>query len=294
MYCDREKRELCIPALRNTVTKFSIDRPINPMSRQFLLMSIAVLCACTSSGQRIDREAASVGLSRRIVTGAGFQHVVYMNAADTGGARMLVFLEGDGRPWSDDGREPAADPTTRDPIALQMLARAKAAGIYVSRPCYQQIVDAKCSSEIWTGARYSREVVESLASAIESVRSETGAREIVLVGYSGGGALAVLVAERTKHVAMVLTLAANLDVEAWTQLHGYLPLSTSLNPAASEIAHPWRELHLSGGRDDVVPTATTAAYFRKYPSAKQKIFADFGHVCCWLDEWPEIEAEAMR
>jgi hypothetical protein len=264
--------------------------------RQFLVMSLVVLCACTSSGQRIDREAESVGLSRRIVAGAGFQHVVYTNAAaaHTEVARLLVFLEGDGRPWGDSGREPAADPTTRKPIALQLLARAKAPGIYVSRPCYQQIVDPQCAFDVWTSGRYSRAVAESLAAAIQSAASEFHAREIVLVGYSGGGALAVLVAERTRNVAAVLTIAANLDVNAWTQLHGYLPLSTSLNPATSDIEHPWREVHLSGGRDEVVPTATTAAYFKKYPEAKQWIFADFGHVCCWLNEWSVIEDEALR
>lgn len=231
-----------------------------------------------------------------MVTGTGFQHVVYMNAAagSRDAARMLVFLEGDGRPWGDDGRQPSPDPTTRNPVALQLLARATAPGIYVSRPCYQQIVDAKCSSDVWTGARYSREVVESLAAAIQSVANETGAREIVLIGYSGGGALAILVAERTQHVAAVLTLVANLDVDAWTQLHGYLPLSTSLNPAVSDVPHPWRELHLSGGQDAIVPAATTAAYFKKYPQAEQRIFAEYGHVCCWVEEWPRIETELLE
>jgi len=269
---------------------------MNVMYRQLLLMSLVVLCACTSSGQRIDRDAQSVGLSRRIVKGADFQHVVYVNSAaamNAGVERMLVFLDGDGRPWSADGREPSTDPTTHNPIALQLLARSKAPGVYVSRPCYQQVVDPKCSSDVWTGARYSREVVESLATAIDSVTSETGAREIVLIGYSGGGALAVLIAERTRHVGAVITIAANLDIDAWTKLHGYLPLSSSLNPSASDIAHPWRELHLSGARDSVVPAETTAAYFKRYPNAKQRVFAEYGHVCCWVEEWPRMEEELL-
>lgn len=262
-------------------------------------MSLAALSACTSNGQRIDRAASEAQLLRRVVTGAGYQHVIYMKDIDAAAlgnwaGRMLVFLEGDGRPWSDDGRQPAVDPTTRNPIALQLLARTKAPGIYVSRPCYQELADRKCSSDAWTSGRYSHEVVESLAAAIHAMAQETGAREIVLVGYSGGGALAVLVAERTENVAAVVTLGANLDIDAWAQQHRYLPLSTSLNPAASEREHPWREIHLSGARDTVVPTATTAAYFEKYPAAKHWILADYDHVCCWVKDWPAMFARIQN
>lgn len=270
---------------------------MNPAFRPLLLvMSLGMLLACTSNGQRIDRAAQAAGLARRVMNGVDYQHVIYMNgpAAGANVTRMLVFLEGDGRPWSADGREPSADPTTRNPIALQLLARTKAPGAYISRPCYQDIVDPKCSSDVWTGGRYSRAVVESLAAAIDAVAHEAGAREIVLIGHSGGGALAVLVAERARNVAAVVTIAANLDIDAWTKLHRYLPLSGSLNPAASAAAHPWREWHLSGGQDDVVPTATTEAYFRKYPAAKQWVFAEHGHVCCWVEEWPRIEEELLE
>ena len=266
-----------------------------------LVVSVAALGACTSNGQRIDRTASDAQLSRRVVTGTGYRHVIYLKDIDAAalgnsGGRMLVFLEGDGRPWIDDGRQrlPAVDPTTRNPIALQLLARTNAPGIYISRPCYQGLADRKCSSDTWTGGRYSREVVESLAAAVHTVAEETGAREIVLVGYSGGGALAVLVAERTEKVAAVVTLGANLDIEAWTQEHRYLPLSTSLNPAASDREHPWRELHLSGALDTVVPTATTAGYFEKYPAAKHWIMAQYDHVCCWVNDWPEVFARIQK
>lgn len=258
-------------------------------------MSLALLSGCASNGQRIDRAALSAKLSRHVVQGLDYRHVVYANAlADRGsGAALLVFLEGDGLPWTDAGRRPAEDPTTANPVALRMLALSQQPGIYVSRPCYQEMLDAKCSSELWTGGRYSRAVVESLAAAIGRVVEETGADGIVLVGHSGGGTLAVLVGERLERVTAVVTIAANLDVDAWTRDHGYLPLTSSLNPAKSELSHAWPELHLSGAQDNVVPSATTAEYFTRYPQARRWTFSDFGHVCCWVEEWPQIESEIL-
>ena len=266
------------------------------LQRFSLLMSLALLFACTSTGQRINNIARDAGLARRTVHGLDFQHVVYSNAAAVAGhvTRLLVFLEGDGRPWSENGREPSMDPTTRNPIALQLLARTAAAGIYVSRPCYQQLLAAKCTNEIWTSGRYSRAVVDSMTTAIDAVAREAGAKELVLVGHSGGGTLAVLIGERAQNVAAVITIAANLDIDAWTQSHRYLPLSTSLNPAQSELPHPWRELHFSGARDIVVPNDTTTAYFEKYPQARQRTLPDYGHVCCWIDAWPTLAAEISQ
>jgi dienelactone hydrolase len=142
--------------------------------------------------------------------------------------------------------------------------------------------------ETWTNGRYSAGIATSIAAVIDKVARSAGPSEIVLVGYSGGGALAVLVAERTHNVTAVITIAANLDTDAWTRHHGYLPLDRSLNPAASSFDHSWPEIHLQGGRDTVVPAATTAAYFARYPAARQWTFDDHDHVCCWVDDWPEL------
>lgn len=245
--------------------------------------------ACTSNTQRIDRLAQDARLTRQVVTGAEFRHVVYTNdSADsiaTKSTSLLVFLDGDGRPWSDDGREPSEDPTTRHPIALQLLASSDRPGIYVSRPCYQQMTDAKCSRDTWTASRYSQQVVDSVATAVRNASPE---RKVVMIGYSGGGALAVLVAERLTNVAAVITIGANLDIDAWTKQHGYLPLTTSLNPATSERPHPWPELHLTGANDKVVPAATRAAYFAKFPQANERVLPGFDHVCCWMKQWPSL------
>jgi len=251
---------------------------------------LLLLQGCLSSGARIDRQAQAAHLTRTVVDGAGFRHVIYSKPSASSGAphRLLIFLDGDGRPW--DGRQPADDPTTRHPVALQLLAKTPVQGIYVSRPCYQQMSDPGCSPATWTSARYSAAVADSIAAAIRAVTRDAGHPDIVLVGYSGGGALAVLVAERLEHVTAVVTIAANLDIDAWTQQHNYLPLKDSLNPANSGTQHAWREIHLQGARDTVVPAATTTAYFRHFPDAQHWQFDDYDHVCCWADAWPEIFA----
>jgi hypothetical protein len=114
-----------------------------------------------------------------------------------------------------------------------------------------------------------------------------------MIGYSGGGVLAVLAAEQMEHVAAVVTIAADLDTDAWTTYHHYLPLSGSLNPAKSNGLHQWREIHLIGANDVVVPAMTTSSYFAKYPAAVQRPYAGFDHVCCWVEQWPAIFAEVQ-
>jgi pimeloyl-ACP methyl ester carboxylesterase len=248
--------------------------------------------------QRIDQLARDAQLTREVVTGAEFRHVVYRNTVSDSStaqpSRLLVFLDGDGRPWTDDGRKPSKDPTTRSPIALRLLASSRQPGIYISRPCYQQMMDAKCTNDIWTAARYSPQVVDSMAAVVRHTSRASAANEIVMVGYSGGGALAVLVAERLTNVAAVITIGANLDIDAWTKQHGYLPLTTSLNPAQSELPHSWREIHFSGAHDTVVPTATRASYFRKFANAKEQVLPEFDHVCCWVREWPTLLQQAEQ
>lgn len=278
-----------------------------------VLLLASGLSGCQTGLGRIDRSAQAAGLSRTVVQGQQYRHVVYANRdarrlaqgkshrTRTGGRggqaapadRLVVFLDGDGRPWSADGQQPSADPTTQNPLALKLLARTRAPSLYISRPCYQQLKDPGCSPEIWTGGRYSRAVVESIATAIGNTAYGARQPELILVGYSGGGALAVLVAERLPKVAAVVSIAADLDIDAWTRHHDYLPLTTSLNPATSDFKHPWLEIHLQGARDTIVPMETTAAYFARHARALRWPFQQYDHVCCWVESWPESFAQVQ-
>jgi dienelactone hydrolase len=258
------------------------------MHRHASILLALFLAGCSTNATRIEKLAATLGMTRSVVAAGGFRSPIFMRGIPAPqDAPLAVFIEGDGVPWRG-GMQPSLDPTTANPIALKLLARTQQPAAYVSRPCYQEMTGPRCTPERWTFERYSDEIVASMTEAVRTAVARANARRVVLIGYSGGGVLAVLIAERLDNVAAVITVGANLDTDAWTQHHGYLPLTGSLNPASSSAAHPWPETHLYGAQDEVVPVATTAAYFTRFPRAQQKIIAGYDHVCCWVEQWEEI------
>lgn len=237
--------------------------------------------------------AAKHGLVQGELQGTVFGHTAYhtpaASQAHDSDQPLWVFIDGDGRPWINGGREPAKNPTTSRPMALELAAQMQRPVLYVGRPCYDRMtMEPACTATWWTDARYSRTVVQSLAAAIQSYQRQFQFERLVLVGYSGGGVLAELVAHELRRVAAVVTIAANLDVTAWTEYHGYLPLTASLNPAATANNATWPEIHLLGEDDEVVPPETVRRYFERNPGSVVWRYEGYGHVCCWLEEWPRI------
>jgi pimeloyl-ACP methyl ester carboxylesterase len=253
-----------------------------------IISALLALAGCASNGARIDGLAQSAGLQKRVVQAATYSLVVYAKPAPAPPERLFVFLEGDGNPWGSSGMQPQTDPTTRNPLALRLMIETPPPAIYVARPCYQGQADSNCSPERWTGGRYAEDVVASMVDAIESEAARLQANELVIVGYSGGGALAVLIAERMQGVVAVITMGANLDVAAWSRHHRYLPLTQSLNPALSDRPHPWKEFHFNGAQDAIVPAATADLYFKRYPQAQRFTIEKADHVCCWETDWPAL------
>jgi pimeloyl-ACP methyl ester carboxylesterase len=66
-------------------------------------------------------------------------------------------------------------------------------------------------------------MVDVFQHLIDNARQRTDSRRIGLIGYSGGGALATLIAERRGDVAWLITIAANLDLAAWIRSRGIAP-----------------------------------------------------------------------
>lgn len=243
----------------------------------------------------VDRTDAAFHFAHRhnllvsSIQGATFRHQLF---ARLGFSRHLlfVFVEGDGSPYAQDGIEPSADPTPRHPLALHLAAETPFATLYVGRPCYFSVqIDSGCLSKVWTVDRYSAAAVDSMAAVVNAFVASHGFTATVLVGYSGGGTLSVLMAPHIASTRAVVTLAANLDTATWTRWHGYAPLSGSLNPAAEPpIDSAILQRHYVGGRDDNVPEKINGSYLSRLDPGDVVRIADFNHVCCWVERWPAM------
>jgi pimeloyl-ACP methyl ester carboxylesterase len=258
---------------------------------------VAIMVGCATPERYAQTLARSNGLEPLLLQGTQFQHHAF--AAVRGPPGLLVlFIEGDGSPWKQSGWwvvghwRPAADPTPRLPLALELAAATPAAVLYLGRPCYLEVIRPPgCSEPLWTSQRYSHEVVASMSAAATKYIAEHHFEQVLIVGYSGGGTLAALMARDLPHVSGLVTIAGNLDPDAWTQLHGYLPLRGSVNPSLQPpLPADLKQWYLVGERDSNVSAAATARYFARIPQDRVWSYARFDHKCCWVEAWPSIFA----
>jgi len=230
-----------------------------------------------------------LGLAGQKLRGEGFALVAYRNRVVHPSGRLHVYLEGDGVPWVTRTLV-AVDPTPRNPLALRLMALDPAPALYLARPCYNGTAAAPgCSPWIWTSGRYSEVVVESMEAALRKVIEAEELNEVVLIGYSGGGVLAWLLAQRIPEVQTLVTIAANLDIDRWTSRHGFSRLTGSINPAAGPPMRPGVEQwHLVGKTDKNVPPEIIGALARQVGPEARVLRLESSHRCCWLRFWPEI------
>jgi len=256
------------------------------------------LASCTTPSvflepiERADRLAEAQGWRRADIAVPGFQLAAW--ELYRGGERLAVYIESDGHNWNT-RYHPSPDPTPLYPRVLEMAAQDPTPNrLYLARPCQyllSQAELARCSPEYWLERRYAPEVIAGLNRAVDEGKRRSGARHVILVGYSGGGSLAVLVAARRTDVLQIVTVAANLDHQKWTNDHSVTPLHGSLNAidaAAAVAAIP--QTHFVGSNDRIVPRAITDTYMRRLgpPASARTIEIAFDHTCCWSRDWGEL------
>ena len=243
------------------------------------------------------RIASEAGFSPARVDAGPFVLLSYAKGRRGASERLVVYIEGDGRPWQN-RYVPSVDPTPLNPIGLELAIQDPAPlVVYIARPCqYTRDLDRRtCHPRFWATHRYAEEVLDATNRAIDHYRTALGASQIELVGYSGGGAVAALVAARRTDVAALTTVVAPLDHAVWTAHHDVSPMNGSLNPADfAERLQAIPQLHLVGDDDSIVPEKIARAYGAKLAGAPQMRIVpidDYDHDCCWVRDWAKLRRD---
>ena len=276
--------------------------------------SLAPRSSSSPVGDRVSMTLANAGFRAVVGQEASMPVRAWLRdgSGDEGGGGKLpvmVVFEADGAAWRLRGYLPPSNPTPHRAVGAEIasaLAHAfvKNTVLYVGRHC--QFVSPESSSfqaqclrnHLWTTGRFGEKVVQDMSWLLDTLKTdELGDqdRRLILIGFSGGGTLATLVAMRRSDAACLVTFAAPLDLAAWVAWHGLTPLTESLDPADALHALV-RVRHRGfwfGGQDRVVPPA---AFGRLGLSdtlrAHLHVAEGFGHAPA--DLWIDAAADHLR
>lgn len=229
-----------------------------------LILALPFLAGCAD--HRSTSQAFTVALETKfkktVIETEMFSIMALKRFTDTDDT-VVVYIEGDGRSWLS-RRKLSGDPTPTRPIGLLLALEDTSANvIYLGRPC-QYIMNAACSPIYWSSHRFSGEVIAAMNEALDKALPAGRHNGVRLVGFSGGGAVAVLMAAARSDVIDLRTLAGNLDHKFLNANAGVTALAGSLNPMdfASKLER-LPQLHINGLLDEVVPPVVAFRYQRE-------------------------------
>ncbi|MFT5720428.1 MAG: dienelactone hydrolase [Motiliproteus sp.] len=208
--------------------------------------------------------------------------------------QLSIYIEGDGLAWIT-RRQISSNPTPNNPLALTLALQDRShRSVYLARPC-QFVTEPHqrgCGKKYWTSARFAPEVISAMDLAVSQLKDKFQATRLILVGYSGGGAVAALLAARRSDVVKLITVAGNLDHKAWTEFHKSSPLTGSLNAAnyRKELSMV-EQTHYVGEKDRVIPPFLARRFIAGLSSrakAKVVVVLEQTHGCCWDTRWPDL------
>lgn len=176
------------------------------------------------------------------------------NYSEKGSGTLKIYIEGDGNAFNSFGY------ATSDPTPKGMFMRNIAFGdshqnvIYMARPC-QYANKPPCGKKYWSSARFSKEIINSMAEAIISAKAGKNI-PITLIGYSGGAQAAGLMAVLypVLKINRIITISGNLDHSAWTRHHRIAPLDESLDlkDYRDKFLHI-SSINYAGEKDRIIP-----------------------------------------
>ncbi len=215
------------------------------------IIGLCLLSACISLKAPAD-------FTERTFQSRTFKLVSWQKITDPT-APYKFYIEGDGYAFNRYGR-PSANPTPRHSFLSGLAFNDPSPNvIYLARPC-QYTNDDFCTKRHWTTARFAPEVITALTDEIRHIAPQ---KKLILIGYSGGAQVAGLIAttQPDLQIKKMITVAGNLDHEAWTTSKNFSPLSESMSLSAYRSAYAkLPQIHYVGARDTVIAPALTHSF----------------------------------
>lgn len=198
---------------------------------------------------------------------------------------LRVYIEGDGHAWATSS-QPSTDPTPRSSLMLKYASEDRKPAVYLARPC-QFVMSSGCNIGTWTDRRFARPVMEAMNASLDSLKSRFGVEEFELVGHSGGGDVALVLAGMRADVVLVQTIAGNIDPVYWTQLHKLSPLVEPVTPLQfKDKLRGLPQRHIVGTNDPVVPPAIAREYAKQLSATCLEIVSTIAtHSSGFDDAW---------
>lgn len=256
----------------------------------FIISSLAFvtfLSGCASDARQMVKQKVALNGWQSETRKSGDFYIYRAYAKNETSDLVTIIIEGDGFAWKN-RFEPSSDPTPHSPVGFDIANRISGTVAYLARPCQYinpETQGLNCAPVMWTSARYALEVVSSLNHAIDQIKQAIQAKRIKLIGYSGGGTLALLIAANRDDIEKLITIAAPIDINAWSKFHKISPLSHSLNPMNDLdkwIAIP--QAHYAGSRDEIVPVTLYQKALQEADSrliSTLHVIRGYTHGCCW-------------
>jgi hypothetical protein len=272
---------------------------LNRALAQRLLMALICVCAlpgvltgCADPNRHAETLAHTANLQHDQVSTDSFVLTSFYRITRPD-QPLTVYIEGDGMAWRS-RTAPSENPTPHQAQGLTLAVVDPAPNVvYLARPCQftPLALDPRCDKAYWTDKRFAEEVVVAMNQAVTHYAIQVPGQRIHLVGYSGGGALAVLIAARRHDVASLRTVAGNLDHAEVNRLHHVSAMPESLNAidVARQVASI-PQLHLSGADDSIVPPVIAQHFVSVTASrcAHSQIVPGIKHEGDWARLWPEL------
>lgn len=257
-------------------------------------LSVALMGGCTSSIKNFSTEITAAGGRATVLQTTPFPLLAAVKKHTEESTTLRVYIEDDGSKASES--QGSTNPTPKGLMLVKLALNDPAPSAYLARPC-QYVWSERCIQTEWSERRFSSSVITSYQEALEFLKGVHHNQTFELVGYGGGGAVALLLAATRTDVIRVQTLGGNLTPTTWSRLHQMAPLKGSIDPikfATKLQIIPQR--HLVGKTDLEVPQAVAEAYMLALPEADclEVTLVEADHSQGWEEAWGRFRDQPVR